>query len=141
MAYPTVRPPDAQPLHVRPAVNRIEFLYFESCPGHTEALQMLKEVLRTERIVAEIQMHRVETDQEARVARFPGSPTIRVNGRDIVEGPDLVVGLSCRAYRTSDGKVSALPPRDKLIQTLRRVTHAAPSLELSRGPVGPTRHG
>jgi len=136
-----LRPPDAQQQNVRPAVNRIEFLYFEDCPGHTQALDMLKDELRKEQTVAEIQMHWVETDQEARQSRFPGSPTIRVNGRDIEESTDPVFGLSCRTYRGPDGKISAVPPRDKLAQALHRISISAPSTDFSRSTVGPTRHG
>jgi hypothetical protein len=37
---------------------------------------------------AELRQRRIETAQEAHAARFLGSPTVRVNGRDVDPGAD-----------------------------------------------------
>ena len=51
----------------------------------------------------------ITTDEQAADLGFPGSPTIRVNGDDIQEPLADATGLSCRIYRTRDGRVSPLP--------------------------------
>jgi hypothetical protein len=98
----------------------VEFLYWEDCPSHERALELLTQALREEDIAAELQMYRVETDEEAEEIGFPGSPTIRVNGVDIDENPDLPIGLSCRVYRTETGRMSPLPSKEKIARALHR---------------------
>jgi hypothetical protein len=51
----------------------------------------------------------ITTDEQAVDLGFPGSPTIRVNGGDVQEPLEPATGLSCRIYRTRDGRVSPLP--------------------------------
>jgi hypothetical protein len=98
---------------------RIEFLYWEECPSHEQALARLREVLAEEGIRAPIEVLRVDTDEEARRLRFPGSPTIRVDGADIAPPPDLPAGLSCRVYHTEDGRVTPLPTKAMIRRALR----------------------
>ena len=49
---------------------------------------------------------------------FHGSPTIRVDGRDVVEPSDQPIGLTCRVYRRRDGRISALPDRADIAAAL-----------------------
>lgn len=98
---------------------RIEFLYWEGCPSYKEALRTLNAVLAEEGIVAEVELRRVETDAEAEELRFPGSPTIRIDGRDIEESQVLPVGLACRVYRVGE-EISGVPSRTLLLSALRR---------------------
>ena len=107
----------------RQAAHRVEFLYIEDCPSHERALELLKEALREQPIPMEFTLYRIETDEEAQAARFPGSPTIRIDGADIDENPDLPIGLSCRGYRHDNGRISPLPPRDKIVEALRRAAN------------------
>jgi len=99
---------------------RIDFLYFEDCPSHPEALERLRDVLAEEGIEAEIAIDRVETEAQARRLRFVGSPTILVNGQD-VDPPDgdAYVALTCRVYRHEDGRFSPLPSKDAIRRALR----------------------
>lgn len=97
----------------------IDFLYSEDCPSHERALDLLKQVVRDEDVRARIRIHRIKTDDEAAELRFPGSPTIRVNGADIDPVPPDAFGLACRAYGHENGGVSALPPRDRIVAALR----------------------
>ncbi|PJF23544.1 MAG: DUF2703 domain-containing protein [Phototrophicales bacterium] len=88
----------------------IQFLYFEGCPSHQEAMQRLRDVLTEMNQFAMIETIRVETDAEAKKYQFVGSPTIRINGEDIDPvPPDATYGLTCRVYRWEDGRVSPLP--------------------------------
>ncbi len=67
-----------------------------------------------------IDVHEIRTDDDAEQERFVGSPTIRVDGRDIQPPSDEPIGLTCRIYRLRDGRVSPLPGRDDLRETLRK---------------------
>jgi hypothetical protein len=97
----------------------IEFLYWDECPSHERALEILQDVLNTEEVPATVSIRQVETDEDAEAMRFPGSPTIRVNGADIQPtAEEDVVGLTCRAYQTPAGKISPLPPRDLIVEAL-----------------------
>ncbi len=83
----------------------VEVLTFEGCPHAEPALELVKRVIAESGIGATV--HRVDVpDPDAAAAhRFLGSPTIRVNGRDIEPGAgerDEYV-LSCRVYRTESG--------------------------------------
>jgi len=88
---------------------QIDFLYFEDCPSHEKALARLREVLHEEGLQAEIRIHKMETDEQAQEWRFAGSPTILVNGEDIVPTDETLYSLSCRVYQW---EAPALPTDD-----------------------------
>lgn len=62
---------------------KIEVLYFEGCPNFRPAVERLKSILRQERVAGEITEIEVDDEAAARKHKFPGSPTIRINGLDI----------------------------------------------------------
>lgn len=98
----------------------IEFLFYADCPSHERALKLLRDVLADEDLPANIAIHEVTSDAEAEKIRFPGSPTIRVNGHDIEDNPGAPIGLSCRAYRDAGGKLGPLPPRELIERAVRQ---------------------
>lgn len=65
-------------------------------------------------------LHRVERDEEAQRLRFLGSPTVRVDGRDVEPGADVRedFGLKCRLYRTEDG-LTGTPAEEWLVAAIR----------------------
>ncbi|MDR5703983.1 MAG: DUF2703 domain-containing protein [Armatimonadota bacterium] len=94
---------------------RVEFLYWEECPSHEEALARLKAVLAEEGCEATVEVIRVETEEQAEALRFPGSPTIRFDGKDIVPVPEGTrFSLTCRVYHLEDGRVSPLPSKEMI---------------------------
>ncbi|GCC10409.1 hypothetical protein IPdc08_00433 [archaeon] len=62
---------------------KVELLYFDDCPSYETAYNTLGEVLKEEGIEAEIEKVNVKTEEEAQKLRFLGSPTIRVDGKDV----------------------------------------------------------
>ena len=102
---------------------RIELLWWEGCPSHPAALEQLREVLREEGEDPEsVELREVKTDEQAREERFFGSPTIRIDGEDVVPPQEgAPVGLSCRVYRTRDGRPTPIPDPDDLRDALRSV--------------------
>jgi hypothetical protein len=98
----------------------ITFLYFEGCPSHGAALERLRQVMAEESVAAEIEIVKVETDEQAQRLHFVGSPTILINGRDIDPPPsEAYPALTCRAYRLGDGRISPLPSPDMIRDALQ----------------------
>jgi hypothetical protein len=98
---------------------RIDFLFWDGCPSHPEARTLLREVLADHGLDAEVEEHEILTHDEAVELSFPGSPTIRVDGRDVdPEGAALPPSLTCRVYRLPDGRPSPVPSRQQLEEAL-----------------------
>jgi len=89
---------------------RIEFFWWAECPSWERALALLRERLAAAGLDPEsVVITEITSDEHARAVGFPGSPTIRVNGDDVQEPLEDATGLSCRIYRSRDGRVSPLP--------------------------------
>ncbi len=99
---------------------KVELLYFDGCPGYEAMLPAMREVLASEGFEDKIELRSVETPEDAERERFLGSPTIRVNGRDIEPQADdrQDYGLKCRLYRTPDG-LTGIPAEQLLVNALR----------------------
>jgi hypothetical protein len=86
------------------ATMRIELLYFDGCPTYQTAEKTLRAVLARAGAEAVVALVAVNTDEEAQRLRFPGSPTIRVDGEDLFRVPDRAgYALGCRMYATPEG--------------------------------------
>lgn len=98
---------------------RVELLYWEGCPSHPEALALLEDVLKVNGIDATVELREIKTHTEAVQERFPGSPTIRVDGRDVdPDGAGSRPALACRIYYLPGGAVSPVPSREALEEAL-----------------------
>ena len=96
----------------------VEVLYFDGCPTYVAAARTLREVLAE--LGAEVELVAVDTDEEAKRLRFPGSPTIRVDGRDLFPVPERRVwALGCRTYATPEG-LKGYPTREMFLDALAR---------------------
>ena len=91
---------------------KVEVLYVADCPTHPAAVRLVKRVLAAERVQAEVNEVLVRDERMAYELKFLGSPTIRINGRDVAgESPTAKnFGLSCRVYLGS--KQIGLPPAE-----------------------------
>lgn len=97
----------------------IKFLFYEDCPSHEDALERLRALIEREGVDASITVMEVKTEEQAKELKFIGSPTIRIEGRDIDPPPaDAHYGLTCRAYTLSDGRISPLPSEDMIRNAL-----------------------
>lgn len=91
----------------------VELFFWRGCPSYPEAHRMLEDALAGRGV--HVQLREVTTDEQAAELAFPGSPTIRVDGRDIdPTGADAPPSLSCRIYHLPDGRVSPLPAPEQL---------------------------
>jgi hypothetical protein len=94
---------------------QIEFLYWKGCPSYPEAQQLLEQVLAERGIDSRVELHEVTSQEEAEQLGFPGSPTIRIDGRDVdPAGSSARAMLACRIYRLPDGRPSPVPSREQL---------------------------
>lgn len=98
----------------------LELLYLDGCPHHSEAVDLVNSVLEAEGIPAEVQQILIRNREDADAHRFPGSPTVRVNGQDIerISTDRPGVGFACRTY-VVDGKMLGVPPRSWLEEAVR----------------------
>ena len=84
---------------------RIEILYFDGCPNHEPARALVERVAAELQFDPTIELVEVADTDSAAALRFLGSPTVRVDGRDVEPGAserhEFV--LACRVYRTERG--------------------------------------
>jgi mercuric ion transport protein len=93
----------------------IEVLYFEGCPNHLPAIEMVRETLKSLGREDEIRQIEVRTQADAEAVAFVGSPSIRINGADIEPWARTAkaFGLSCRTYLDGSHR-SGVPSRNLL---------------------------
>jgi len=84
---------------------KIEILTFEGCPNAQAARELVERVIADVGTDVELASVNVPDPDAAERLRFLGSPTIRVDGRDIEPGGDdrTEYALACRVYRTEKG--------------------------------------
>ena len=80
---------------------RLQLLYFEECPNWKVTADRLDALAGQRGETVERVL--VDTPQAAERWRFPGSPTVLVDGVDPFAGRDLPFGLACRVYTTPHG--------------------------------------
>ena len=102
-------------------------MWWEGCPSTERARDAVREALTDIGLDdVQVRMREIQTDEDAQNARFLGSPTILIDGEDIVPAAaDEQIGLSCRVYRRRDGRISPLPDPDDLREALRRAAERA----------------
>ena len=86
---------------------RVEILYFDGCPNHEPARDLVEQVAAELGLQAQIELVEVPDADTATRLRFLGSPSVRVDGRDVEPGADERSDfvLSCRVYRSERGLV------------------------------------
>ncbi len=109
----------------------VELLWWEGCPSTERALAAVRDALsELDLSDVEVRMREIKGDGDAREAGFVGSPTILIDGVDLVPAAgEEQIGLSCRVYRRRDGRVSPIPDPDDLREALSR---AAERTEVTR---------
>jgi hypothetical protein len=97
---------------------RVELLWWEGCPTHTEAAELLRGTLeQLGRGDVHVLEREVRTRDEAARLGFPGSPTVQVGRRDLFP-TEAAPALTCRVY-DRDGRISPLPDAADLAARLR----------------------
>jgi hypothetical protein len=95
---------------------KVEVLYVAECPSHPAAVKLVRDVLSSEGVAAEVRQVLVTDEVMATNLAFCGSPTIRINGQDVAgeSSQTKAFALSCRLYPGSTE--IGLPP----VEVVRR---------------------
>jgi len=113
---------------------RIEVLSFAGCPHRRETFERVVDVVGTLGVEAHVRWVEVYDAGEAAELRFPGSPTVRIDGTDLEPGVEgrAPGALTCRTYGGS-----GVPSRELLEKA---VAAAAGRVSGAKGP-SPGRTG
>jgi hypothetical protein len=106
---------------------KVQVLFFDGCPNHEALLPRLRELLDINGAeAADIELVRVEDDEAAIRTRFLGSPTVRIDERDVEPGAGerTDFGLRCRLYATPDG-LRGVPADEWVLGELQRAQTAS----------------
>jgi hypothetical protein len=113
----------------RDEAPHVELFWWEGCPSWRRTIDELREVVMEAGLDPDrIEITEIRSEGAAENHRFPGSPTIRIDGVDI-QPPSAQepIGLTCRVYRLRDGRISPTPDpadvRDALLRA--RDSHRA----------------
>lgn len=100
----------------------IEFQYFEGCPNSEKTLANLRSLIgRGFFAEDELSIVEVPTPELAEELRFQGSPSILVDGVDLVTGrASETANWSCRVY-TIDGTRTGALDADYMIGRIRQL--------------------
>jgi hypothetical protein len=97
----------------------VELLFWDGCPSYDQARAELESAMAELGLdPADLVVRQIDTTGAALGEGFPGSPTIRVDGRD-VQPTDDPAGLTCRVYRMRDGRYSPTPDPADVRDALR----------------------
>lgn len=100
--------------------HRVELLWFRDCPNHDDARALLYAVIAEVAPGTPVEDIDASDPEVAVLRRFAGSPTIRVDGRDVEPGfmdPGDYTPR-CRLYRTERG-LKGLPDRNWIENALQ----------------------
>lgn len=91
---------------------KVEVLYVSECPSHPAAVKLVRDVLAAQGVATDIHEVLVRDEGMASESKFPGSPTIRINGKDVAGESQTAKNFSlcCRLYTGS--KQIGLPPAE-----------------------------
>jgi hypothetical protein len=85
--------------------HHVELLWFADCPNHPEARRLVADTIKRLAPTATFAEIDASDPEVAAVHRFPGSPTIRIDGIDIEPGfaDPGDYAPRCRLYWTTAG--------------------------------------
>ncbi len=106
---------------------KIELLVFDGCPNSEPTEKLIRETMSKLGDDVKIEVVTVVDNDDAVAKRFLGSPSVRVNGKDleIEEDATTQYSMRCRIYRTAESQ-SGIPPKELLsraIQAARQESH------------------
>jgi len=97
-----------------PKGNLVELLYTDECPFWKETLKLINEIVNDSKLEITLKKVRVLSEKDAKRLKFPGSPTVRINGVDIDPAIKEIEGyVGCRIYMYK-GHVYEYPPKEMI---------------------------
>ena len=100
----------------------IEFQFFDGCPNCDDTLRNLHEAMMEQQIATDyLKVTEIPDVESAKRTNFQGSPTILLNGKDLITGqPPAGYTYSCRVYEF-DGEQTGLIPKDFIAAKLKDI--------------------
>lgn len=121
-------------------IMKIQLLYILDCPWCVKTKELIKGSLKELGATADVEEILIDSDEKARKYKFKGSPTIRIDGKDIqeevskarclpceelsgkVKGTTKFVkqecGCGCRTY-SYKGKQYPYPPKEMIKEAIK----------------------
>lgn len=121
---------------------KIEIFYLAGCPNHQPTVKRVNKLIQDLDVTAEVSEVAVADSASALTYRFPGSPTVHVNGVDVEPAARTSTGfgLACRTYR--DGPVQeGIPPTSLIREALKPVEDSFQDQSPDRSCPGRVRQG
>lgn len=89
---------------------RVELLYIEDCPNYEHTRAVVEQLAGELALRPEVELILVQNAAAATRLRFLGSPTVRVDGRDVEPGADELrtFAHACRLYERG-GRLAGEP--------------------------------
>lgn len=88
---------------------KLEFQYFEGCPNHIKMWNSISEAIKGLEDKIELEKVLVEDEVTAMQVKFRGSPTLLINGEDLLGMPaPSEPSLACRYYP------NGIPTKDEI---------------------------
>ena len=118
---------------------RVELLATPDCPHAARTEATLRAILEEEGGEQHVSRMLLRDLDAAASAGFVGSPTVRVNGRDVMPAVGLRSGLACRLYRQPDGSFSGAVPPEAIRQAVQRAREREEADRAAPGPLDTMR--
>jgi proline dehydrogenase len=112
---------------------RAELLLTFDCPHVDLATRLARDGIAAGGVEAELEIVYVSDLDHAAGLGFHGSPTLRIDGVDVVPPrSDEPIGLGCRTYRQPDGTLAPVLPPELIVAELERRREAERQQRASR---------
>lgn len=100
---------------------KIRLFHNTACHAWQKAGSELKQALKTAGIQADYQVVLIKSQAEAEKYKFPGSPTIQIDGKDIDPAAAQATQFSVEACRPYfwQGKAYDFPPAEMVVSALK----------------------
>src|SRR5687767_8261640 len=105
----------------RPPPVRIELLTTLQCPHAARQEEILRTALVEEGYRPDIERVIVSDLDNAAGLGFHGSPTVRIDGRDVISAAGLPINTGCRLYEQPDGGTDGVVPAVAIHEEIDRV--------------------
>lgn len=112
---------------------RVELLATLDCPHAERAGEILRHALAEDGREPNVNRVYVTDLDNAAGLGFHGSPTIRIDGRDVVPVPaDTPINLGCRLYKQQDGTLGGVIPAATIVAEVERRREAQARADAAR---------
>ncbi len=103
-------------------VVNIGVLFIEGCPGVSSITDSITDIIAEDAVDADVTLILIETPEDARRFHFTGSPTVRINGRDVDSNMKTIkdYGLRSRYYYVNGNK-SDHPSKSMIREAIKKV--------------------